>query len=313
MFDEEMGILCHDDNGEFTVAHLAHGSDGLELCLLHHPPPAGAPTGWSLGTLQLPPDNKINLHSWRTDVVAVPTDRCLCWVDYYQGMLLVDVLADTPDQQQPHGIRLPAQALKSRRIYNDAGDPDPFRCVCVTDNGSIKLVYIFVKDLPSPPDFTIITWTLVDIKKGSWTKDMGTIMGADQFFGLYSATQSCLPRVKPTFPVVSLVNPDVICFLLKEEDCKLYRMVEVNMRSMVLQSSALYINEEEEEGPPSEIDFRCRFYGHYFIPTKFSSYLSEDAITSCFLLVAALHILREHLGYIPKHEENIMIVKWLGI
>ncbi|RLN00129.1 hypothetical protein C2845_PM06G26190 [Panicum miliaceum] len=146
MFDEEMGILCHGDNGEFTVAHLAHGSDGLELCLLHHPPPAGAPAGWSLSTLQLPPDNKINLHSWRTDVVVVPTDRCLCWVDYYQGMLLVDVLADTPDQQQPHGIRLPAQALKSRRIYKDAGDPDPFRCVCVTDNGSIKLVCIFVKD-----------------------------------------------------------------------------------------------------------------------------------------------------------------------
>ncbi|XP_039824174.1 uncharacterized protein LOC120686080 [Panicum virgatum] len=199
----------------------------------------------------------------------------VCWVDYYQGMLLVDVLADTPNQQQIHGIQLPAQALKSRRIYNDAGDPDPFRCVCVTDDGILKLVCIFAKD---PPDFTIYTWTLVDITKGSWTKDVDTIMRADEFFGLYIATQSCLPRVQPSFPVVSLVNPDVICFLLKEEDCKVYWMVEVNMRSKVLQSSALYIN-EEEEGHPSEMDGGCRFYGHYFIPTKFS-YLSKDAITS---------------------------------
>ncbi|RLN23981.1 hypothetical protein C2845_PM07G38060 [Panicum miliaceum] len=188
MFNEEMGILCHGDNGEFNVAHFAHCHRQIQLCLLHHPPPTGIPTGWNLSTLQLPPDTKIDLYSWRTDVVVIPTDRCLCWVDYYQGMLLVDVLADTPDQQRLHSIRLPAQALKSRRIYNDAGDPDPFRCVSVTDDGSIKLVSIFDKDPPSPPDFTIITWTLVDIKKGSWRKDVDTIMGADEFFGLYSAT-----------------------------------------------------------------------------------------------------------------------------
>ncbi|KAF8647774.1 hypothetical protein HU200_065188 [Digitaria exilis] len=182
MFNAEMGIICHGgDHGEFTVAHLCHHQ--LELCLLHHLPSAGGPSmEWSLYKLQISPDMKIDLDSWRTDVV-VPIGRSLCWVDYYQGMLLVDVL------------------------------------------------------------------------------------------GRYHR--------QPSFPVMTLVDPDVICFLLiKEQDCNRTWMVEVNMRSKVMLSSALYINEEEEEGHPSAKDCTKGFYGHYFITTKFSSYLSKDAITS---------------------------------
>ncbi|KAF8747298.1 hypothetical protein HU200_013245 [Digitaria exilis] len=284
MFNAEMGILCHGDNGErFTVAHLCHHQ--LELCLLHQLPKSDVPMAWSLKKLKIPQDMKIDLNSWRTDVV-VPIGKSLCWVDYYQGMLFVDILApadskDSPNDQLLHGVRLPAQALKYRRLYNENGDPDPFRHVCVTDDGIIKLVCVLLKRLPDDDDFKIITWTLVDINTGSWRKDVDTIIVADDFFDLYDDAQSCLPRVQPTFPVMSLVDPDVICFLLiKEEDCNLTWIVEVNMRSKVLLSSALYINEEEEEeGRPSENDCMNGFYGHYFIPTKFSSYLSKDAIT----------------------------------
>ncbi|KAF8699073.1 hypothetical protein HU200_034764 [Digitaria exilis] len=246
IFDEDMGILCHGgDNGDFTVAHLACRRKKLQLCLLHHlPSTGGVAMEWSLQKLQIPLDMTIDLSSWRNDVV-IPIGRSLCWVDYYNGMLLVDVLAvsaqSKPNPQHLHGIRLPAQALKSRRLYDDAGEPDPFRHVGVTDSGIIKLVCVFADYHPhSDDDFKIITWTLVDISKGSWIKDVDTIMVADEFFGLYSsATQSCLPRVKPTFPVMSLVDPDVICFLLKKERNNLTLMVEVNMRSKVLQSSAL--------------------------------------------------------------------------
>ncbi|CAO1940499.1 unnamed protein product [Urochloa humidicola] len=281
MFDEDMGILCHGDNGEkFTVADLSYRyRDGVDLCLLHHPPPAaGAPMKWSVNRLQIPPDmKKIDIYSWRNDVV-VPIGRSLCWVDYYQGLLLIDVLQD---HQQLHYIGLPAQALKSRRLYIDPGAPDPFRRVCVTDAGVIKLVCIFTQHPPSPTDFTIITRTLVDINKGAWVKDVDTIMEAGEFFEICEAARSCLPWVLPSFPVVSLVDPDVICFLLKENDRDLSWMVEVNIRNKVLLSSALYIKEEEEEeGPPSEKDRRNAFFGHSFIPTKFASYLSKDAITS---------------------------------
>jgi hypothetical protein len=192
---------------------------------------------------------KVDLCSWRTDVV-VPIGKSLCWVDYYQGILFIDVLADSqssPIQQQLHYVRLPSQALKYRRLYIDLGALDPFRRVCVTDAGIIKLVCICTKYPPSDEEFTIITWTLRDINRGSWTKDVDTIVGADEFFRICNAgNKSCLPQVRPSFPVVSLVDPDVICFLLKEEDRNLAWMVEVNMRNKVLLSSAIYINEEEE-------------------------------------------------------------------
>jgi hypothetical protein len=41
-------------------------------------------------------------------------------------------------------------------------------------------------------------------------------MRASEFFNLYDDTaNSRLPRVMPSFPVVSLVDPDVICFRLE--------------------------------------------------------------------------------------------------
>jgi hypothetical protein len=60
-----------------------------------------------------------------------------------------------------------------------------------------------------------------------------------------------------------LVDPDVICFLLDDEDRGLFWMVEVNMRNKKLQSSALYISEEEEEeGYPPKRGRRNNFFGH---------------------------------------------------
>ena len=111
--------------------------------------------------------------------------------------------------------------------------------------------------------------------------DVNVTMGAEEFFSLLGTVgHSCLPRVQPSFPLVSLVDPDVICFLLKDKDRGLFWMIDVNMRNKKLQSSALYISEEEEEdGYPPKRSRRNNFFGHCFIPSKFSSYLSEDAIT----------------------------------
>jgi hypothetical protein len=281
-----MGILCHGDQGEFTVADLTHRfRTEVHLCLLHHPPPASAiPIQWSVQRLQIPPDMKINLSSWRNDVVVrVPIGRHLCWVDYYQGMLLIDVLTDSdsdPDQQQLlQYIPMPSQALKYRRPYKDAGEPDPLRCICVTDSGIIKLVCILTKEPPSPDPFTITTWILHNVHRGEWRKDVDTTMGATEFFSLIGTGHSCLPHVQPSFPMVSLVDPDVMCFLLEDEDHSLFWMIEVNMRNKKLQSSALYINEEEEEGCPPKRGRRNNFFGHNFICSSFSSFLSENAIT----------------------------------
>jgi hypothetical protein len=195
-------------------------------------------------------------------------------------MLLIDVLTDSnsqPDQQLLQFIPLPSQVLKYRRPYRDAGVPDPFQCVSVTDAGIIKLVCILTKQPPSPYPFTITTWISDDVHRGEWRKDVDNIMGTKEFFSLHSTGQSCLPLVQPSFPMLSLVDPDVICFLLKDEDHSLFWIIAVDMRNKKLQSSALYIN--EEEGYPPNRGRRNNFFGHNFIPSKFSSYLNEDATT----------------------------------
>jgi len=90
--------------------------DEIELYLLHNPPPAGSSMEWNVKKVQIPPDTKINTYLWMTDAV-LPIGTCLCWVDNYQGMLVIDVLTDsnsTPDHQQwLRYIPLPNKALKS--------------------------------------------------------------------------------------------------------------------------------------------------------------------------------------------------------
>ncbi|CAD6255606.1 unnamed protein product [Miscanthus lutarioriparius] len=174
MLPEDMGILCHGDGGEFTVAELMFSKRyEIELCLLHNPPPAGSSMEWNVKKVQIPPDTKINTYLWMTDAV-LPIGTCLCWVDNYQGMLLIDVLTDSnsnPDHQQwLRYIPLPKKALKSQRLYKDADEPDPLRSVRVTDTGIIKLVCI----LTERPPFTIKAWTLDDIHEGRWTMDLST-------------------------------------------------------------------------------------------------------------------------------------------
>ncbi|TVT97769.1 hypothetical protein EJB05_56953, partial [Eragrostis curvula] len=280
MLDQDMAILCHgdEDAGEFTVADLTCRSPReVELS-------ACCTTGLLVHKLPAPPDMKIDPSLWTTDAIF-PLDGCLCWVDYYQGLLLVDVLhanndSDNTDHQQLRYIPLPKQALRSRRYYIDADSPDPFRHVSVTDAGIVKLVCIFTKH-SSLSNFTIITWSF-DIRKGTWIQDCGNTVEDAEFFGMLDAARNrMLPRVRPSFPVVSLADPDVICFMLEEEvleDQSDYWMIEVNMRNKKLQSSAPYMREEDEEGSyPGKP--RRNFYGHYFVPSKFLSYLSPDQCT----------------------------------
>ena len=135
--------------------------------------------------------------------------------------------------------------------------------------------------------FTIATWTLVDIHQGRWEKDVNLTMGASELFNLYDdAAKSCLPRVRPSFPVVSLVDPDVICFLLEDKFRDPFWMVQVNMRNKLLLLSSIYIN--EEEGYPPKRDCRNYFIFHDFIASKFSSYLSEDAIKRYYCISSCI-------------------------
>ncbi|OEL32126.1 hypothetical protein BAE44_0006853 [Dichanthelium oligosanthes] len=143
----------------------------------------------------------------------------------------------------------------------------------------IKLVCIEVdasrrrSDFTISSRFTIRSWTLADINQGRWHK--GDDMEAAEFWYLYS-DQLSLPWVnKPEYPLVSLVDPDAICYLLEENHGTNW-IIEVEMRNKAFKSSARYMKEEEEEeeGCSAKRVRRNVFDGDSFIPSEISSYLS---------------------------------------
>lgn len=168
-------------------------------------------------------------------------------------------------------IALPKLALKSSRRYKDSFSPDPFRHAVLLLLASLSSSASCTKY--SQSTFTIITWSL-NIHKGIWVKGCSTVIRNSEFYGLLDAAQSDVPRVTPSFPVVSLADPDIICFLLREynEDHYTYWVIEVNMREKALLSTAMYIRAEEGFSP---VKPRWNFYGQYFVPSRFSFYLGQ--------------------------------------
>jgi hypothetical protein len=203
MLDEEMGIMCHGGDGEFTVADFTNfGRDDGELCLLRHRHySAGSQrkigAEWKVRSVRFPQGPSD--HYWVTDAVVPVDGRFLCWVDNYQGNLVVDVLLagdeSSPGPVEPRYIPLPDplpdEALGSDRLDPDGDCPDKARCVCATAGGMIKLVCI-EDSSPSrrrSADFTVRSWTLSDIHHGRWHKD-GDDMGAAEFWGIYTVAIS---------------------------------------------------------------------------------------------------------------------------
>ncbi|KAF8699066.1 hypothetical protein HU200_034757 [Digitaria exilis] len=151
MAGDEIGILCHGDGGgEFTVVDFTNfGHDG-ELCLLHQ---HGSPekdietlTQWRVKKVNFPQDNGPSVHHWITDAVVPIDGRFLCWVDNYQGILVLDVVLAIADEEGPVQLRyipLPEKALQSgRRVDPDGDCPDAARCVGATAGGMVKLICV---------------------------------------------------------------------------------------------------------------------------------------------------------------------------
>uniref|UniRef100_A0A0E0MP55 DUF1618 domain-containing protein n=1 Tax=Oryza punctata TaxID=4537 RepID=A0A0E0MP55_ORYPU len=290
MLDGNMGFLSHGDGREFMVADIRI-CDGysLELCILdhHHTPPSESesqrdepPPQWRIQRLEMRqasvPKIGHKFYKWVNDLVLPLHGHYMCCVDFFKGILLFDA----NKLQHFKYIPLPEEAMHGCR--NDEDDPDPARCVCVTDTGLVTLVCIdSVVIRGKTKSFTITSWILVNIHKGRWMRDF--TMGSDEFWHLCAENQR-LPRAPPTFPVVSLVDPHAISFLLSDNKKDLYWIVDIDMEKKAFRSpAALYINaeEEEEEECCSDKHLEWKYFcGHYFIPSCISSYLHEDPIQS---------------------------------
>jgi hypothetical protein len=247
--------------------------------MLHHAPGEDKAMEWSFD------ESTPNLlcGSWQNDMVIPFGDSYLCWVDCYLGLLFVGVLGEP--MKIPRYVPLPAD-LNPRRLYIDKGSPDPARRVCVTDTGMIKLICVSDREgrtvynsrNSSCPDFTIRIWTLINFEEKKWVEDAH--MEASEFWAaLYFDKR--LPRVLPEFPIMSLVDPDVICFRLVDLDSyRLIWLIEVNMKKKVLGAITLYIHEEEEEEEGCSIDEpgRLSFPYYCFIPSQFTQYMDKHGI-----------------------------------
>lgn len=234
---------------------------------------------WVVKKLQIPDSTEApNLFcdSWDTDVV-IPYGDSLCWVDFYLGLFFVTVHGDLT--KKPHYVPMPA-ALDARRLYIDSGCPDPARRVFVTDSGMIKLICVSDPAGRSVhschhPNFKITTWNLTNNK---W--EVEATMQASEFWAALDSDKR-LPLLRPEFPTMSMVDHDVVYFVLNDGH-NICWLIEVNLKKKELGAVTLYIEEEEEEKQAEEVTpswavRRTFFLGNSFIPSQFTMYLDKHA------------------------------------
>ncbi|CAL4982229.1 unnamed protein product [Urochloa decumbens] len=229
--------------------------------------------------------------SWTTDTVVTIADRLLCWVDLSCGILFCDVFDESPVLQfQP----LPKDPCHGRASNRD---------VCAIDCGAaLKLVNIFPRCccggkgatltgcLRSLNAYTINTWTL-RVSDMEWVKD--GMFHNTELWGLDAYYDERLPRLVPTYPVVSMDEPHTISFLLRDEDGYDPWLITVDMKSKTLRSATQ--------------NFRGSWgtHGRTLIPSSLSYYLnSSPSCISNVNLMGQSHIEKPQMAMVDEQVRD---------
>uniref|UniRef100_A0A0D9XTC2 DUF1618 domain-containing protein n=1 Tax=Leersia perrieri TaxID=77586 RepID=A0A0D9XTC2_9ORYZ len=211
--------------------------DTAELCVL-----CPGSQNWELKT-EVPivhggegEERRHDLERWTVTNVTVPIGgRYLCWANYDLATFLVCDMVDAIDNDSPklHYVPLPVKAMPSLR--NDFDEDDYHekqprwhynrtigagagadtvwfvsmdnRCCCgVTVTTSLCA--------HSSSAFTVTMWSL-DLRTNSqmaWVKE--AVIDCEEIWALLAASCKGFPRsVQVISPIVSLENPDVVCFV----------------------------------------------------------------------------------------------------
>ncbi|KAL6639727.1 hypothetical protein ACP70R_022549 [Stipagrostis hirtigluma subsp. patula] len=225
---EDTGILrCGED--ELLVAQLEvkyDSPDMAELCMLR----PGRP--WELKReVPIVPSGA----PWPIDTVVPVGDRFLCWVSYNLSTFL---LCDMAEEENPnlHYMPLPVEPLQPKQStdfweYYEYRPPRPhnenYRSMGADGANAVRFVSIDPRCCcgghgsstcaRSRSAFRVTTWTMHLSTKGrptAWRK-VG-VLDSDELWCLQG--YEGLPRVWLECPVVSSDNPDIVCFLLREEE-----------------------------------------------------------------------------------------------
>ncbi|KAL6600416.1 hypothetical protein ACP70R_045216 [Stipagrostis hirtigluma subsp. patula] len=199
MRKQDTGILRRGED-ELLVAQLEvkyDAPDMAELCMLR----PGRP--WELKReVPIVPSGANRL----IDAVVPVGDRFLCWVSYNLNTFLLCDMAEeeNPKLHRVHNFGEISPKFPKFRFFRI----DP-RCCC-GGHGSSTCVR-------SSSAFRVTTWTMRLSAKGrpmAWRK-VG-VLDSDELWCLQG--YEGLPRVWPECPVVSADNPDIVCFLVREEE-----------------------------------------------------------------------------------------------
>ncbi|CAL4995036.1 unnamed protein product [Urochloa decumbens] len=244
-YHNSIGLLRYGDDHDFVVA-------ALEIVSSDEYDELGQPT-WTAPELVLLRSGKwvvkrpaishsgededgehmsASMSGWRwnfNSTVHAGDGSLLCWVDLSHGLLLSDVLEETPKLRY---VPLPKT-------------PSPVICrnVCATAAGTVRFVNVSPRCCcgaegitvchRSRHAYTINTWTLKMDADMVWVMD--GVVDATELWALDAYKD--LPRVRLDYPVVSLDDPNVIFFVV----CDWAEwLIMVDMRSKALLSVYRY-------------------------------------------------------------------------
>ncbi|CAM0911961.1 unnamed protein product [Alopecurus aequalis] len=222
-----------------------------------------------------------DLFWWETDYV-VPYGDSLCYVDSFRGILFADILSESPELRY---VRLPVKIVTGNP--KDRGCPQVYRNVCATKSGRIMkfvevvttTVFVSGSRSPASSSFTINLWNLR--REGStvtWEKEGS--MKDSELWSLHGYGD--LPRFVPEFPLVSMDEPNIVYFVLSNDDGHsgdLSFIIVVDMLNKTLRSSSKYTVVNPFDDEDGNMASRNLAANEAFIPCEFSKYLPVAAET----------------------------------
>ncbi|TVU41725.1 hypothetical protein EJB05_15270, partial [Eragrostis curvula] len=192
-------------------------------------------------------DDTWQLCLWQTDTVIPFGNKYLCWVDYYRGILFLDVFGGEDPTATPtvSFLRFPLDAFPDTHIRSHACSW-LYRCVTAIDGNTLKFVDVARDDgvgygaLKLGAGFTVTCHTLHvgsgrDNNNMVWSQDCTFTSGE-----LWSANPpERLPRCVLMFPQVDVDWPHVVHFVVSEFKYVMKKIwvVSVDMRTKTVESS----------------------------------------------------------------------------
>jgi hypothetical protein len=262
---DKVALLCHGDEGEFVVAELkisrkdkylyissAYDDDDTPLeaglCVFRSCSPGD---NWKATSLQVrhKKGQGKELRWWATQEV-VSFGGSLCYVDYSRGVLFLDVLRECPELRYVRlPVTMPSSDLENYDCHSKFSERS--RCLCVTDGGhTMKFVdvvtttvFVSCRGATASALFTINVWRLRRKGKSmTWEKE-SDMEDADLWT---QPGYNHLPRVAPTFPRVSVAEPNLVYFMLSHkrrvDDEDETWVIMVDTLDKTLRSSFRYTN-----------------------------------------------------------------------